>query len=829
MMRGVPFGEEAPAVDVEFRVAISKVEARQIFAAFLQNKEAQAEGVAQKYLDDLLRHHLIQQNGEQVEFRHQMLQEYYVAEYLLAHWNQISEFEFKRDYLNYLKWTEAIRLMLGLIDSKKLVLQIVESALKLDLMLGARLAGNVKRDIEIPAVGLVSSLVAPLKFKIKLLGLTKSFAATPFLNLFLDNDEVSIRRETIKALGRIDDISIASSLRKLLEDQDEEIRWLAVYELANFNDELAIPILQEFLCVEKHHIKAIFAIEKIDRDKVIPSLGKTIVNISPEVRIKATTSLHLLVNKEYEGILPLLEAGLHDEDSRVRRSAVHALKDAGSEEALSILSNVWADEDMQVRNLVYTFLNEDVLKYLEHDIEEALLGNDSTLKKRAIEIITRTKLDSENITKALLNVAFFDLDFLLRNSASTALVINGNSIVVRSLGEILEEDDLETTQYSSKHSVAVTLLLQICDKESIPILTKVLLDRHESIVVRIFAIKALGEINDPSVIPILLENFENARKEFEISINSFEFEAIYLETILALTKLGAENPEDLIIAVLENHASSDVREDCVKALDKNFTEKAKTALIKALFDLNFSVRFSSALILANRKYADGIPVLIEALSSRNCIGLEDSTVCNKAIDALHELGEIVLSSLGIELENQDYQARKNARLVIGKINGDLENDFYSDILAGQSTSDLDKQIDTLTNNYDFIELCKLLSAADPDEAWKFGSALMKISQPEQLSCLYKSIVESDSNNIFTYVPNLISKIQNRCKFYNYDLTQSSKTVGQPLTSPQTQVTNIINNYDLGGANIGNWAENQYGTQQTTQIQPNPSQPPETPQ
>jgi hypothetical protein len=40
-----------------------------------------------------------------------------------------------------------------------------------------------------------------------------------------------------------------------------------------------------------------------------------------------------------------------------------------------------------------------------------------------------------------------------------------------------------------------------------------------------------------------------------------------------------------------------------------------------------------------------------------------------------------------------------------------------------------------------------------------------------------------------------------------------------------------NTESLPGANIGNFAENQYGTQQTTQISPNPtsSQPPETPQ
>jgi energy-coupling factor transporter ATP-binding protein EcfA2 len=143
MMSGVPFGEKAPAVDIEFRVAISKVETRQIFAAFLQNKEAQAEGVAQKYLDDLLRHHLIQLNGEQVEFRHQLLQEYYAAEYLLGHWEQMSELEFKRDYLNYLKWTESLALLAMFLQKETESLRLVNLASNVDWMLAARLAGTI--------------------------------------------------------------------------------------------------------------------------------------------------------------------------------------------------------------------------------------------------------------------------------------------------------------------------------------------------------------------------------------------------------------------------------------------------------------------------------------------------------------------------------------------------------------------------------------------------------------------------------------------------------------------------------------------------------------
>jgi hypothetical protein len=54
--------------------------------------------------------------------------------------------------------------------------------------------------------------------------------------------------------------------------------------------------------------------------------------------------------------------------------------------------------------------------------------------------------------------------------------------------------------------------------------------------------------------------------------------------------------------------------------------------------------------------------------------------------------------------------------------------------------------------------------------------------------------------------------------------QPNPNPAHPPASIPTQIT-----YDLCGANIGNWAENQYGTQHATQIQPNPSQPPETPQ
>jgi hypothetical protein len=58
-------------------------------------------------------------------------------------------------------------------------------------------------------------------------------------------------------------------------------------------------------------------------------------------------------------------------------------------------------------------------------------------------------------------------------------------------------------------------------------------------------------------------------------------------------------------------------------------------------------------------------------------------------------------------------------------------------------------------------------------------------------------------------------------------------VGRTKADEARPINPYSNYYDLRGASIGNWAEHQNGTQQTTQIpaprtQPNVSQSPETP-
>ncbi|MEO1374395.1 MAG: NB-ARC domain-containing protein, partial [Cyanobacteria bacterium J06635_10] len=138
MMQGKP--------ETEFRVAIPKWEVEEIFTQYLDaEKLDKPRDNAKCWLDDLIKHHLIQVgSGNQIEFRHQLLQEYYAAECLLRLLPNLSDAQLKCDYLNLLKWTEPLAVMLALVENTTQAEQLVQSALDVDLILGARLAGEVK-------------------------------------------------------------------------------------------------------------------------------------------------------------------------------------------------------------------------------------------------------------------------------------------------------------------------------------------------------------------------------------------------------------------------------------------------------------------------------------------------------------------------------------------------------------------------------------------------------------------------------------------------------------------------------------------------------------
>jgi hypothetical protein len=103
----------------------------------------------------------------------------------------LSDEELKRGYLNYLKWTEPLAMMLELVEDEAQALRVVKLALPVDLRLGARLAGAVKSSWQEQTVSFVVGLEIPQLLKIQLLGLTKSDRAIPVLVKALEDGEIN--------------------------------------------------------------------------------------------------------------------------------------------------------------------------------------------------------------------------------------------------------------------------------------------------------------------------------------------------------------------------------------------------------------------------------------------------------------------------------------------------------------------------------------------------------------------------------------------------------------------------------------------------------------
>ncbi|WP_204153387.1 trypsin-like peptidase domain-containing protein, partial [Leptolyngbya sp. CCY15150] len=198
----------------ELRVAVPPTEIYHVFADYLQTADPL---VPRKALDDLLKHHLLQRNGELVEFRHQLLQEYYAAEWLLGRLEGLDDLTLQRKYLNYLKWTEPLALMLALVTDEALAVRVVERSLSLDLVLGARLAGEVKPNVQDNTVSQIAAINVPTWLRVELLGQTGSKAALPGLLNALEDSDSYVRRNAAEALGNLGSDAAIAGLLKALE------------------------------------------------------------------------------------------------------------------------------------------------------------------------------------------------------------------------------------------------------------------------------------------------------------------------------------------------------------------------------------------------------------------------------------------------------------------------------------------------------------------------------------------------------------------------------------------------------------------------------------
>jgi HEAT repeat protein len=254
-----------------------------------------------------------------------------------GHPDFIEDRRFQHIYLNHLKWTEPIALMLAELEDETQALRIVRLALEIDFVLGSRLAGAVQPKFQAQTVAMVRDLAVPKWLKLELLGKTKSDAALPdLLNAIVDQD-ANIRSIAATALGEIGNPAALPSLMNALTDE-HTIRV----------DEWGTTICDVRWVVEK-------ALEKFDPDAVIPYLMTALNSNNMDLRYQ---SIEVLSKLRIDASIPALIDALEHEDEYVRYSAAKALGIHGAEIAIPNLISTLTDESINVRGHVIEALGK---------------------------------------------------------------------------------------------------------------------------------------------------------------------------------------------------------------------------------------------------------------------------------------------------------------------------------------------------------------------------------------------------------------------------------------------------------------------------------------
>ncbi|WP_062287500.1 HEAT repeat domain-containing protein [Nostoc piscinale] len=448
----------------ELQLTISQQQARNILTIFLEKKVEFADDCARHWLEDLLKYHLIQRRTDtEIEFHHQLIQEYYAAEFLLSQLDKISDKKLKQNYLNYLKWTEPLALMLGLVDDEKQAVRVVKLALDVDLMLGARLAREVKQEYQKKTVNLIWELDIHKLLKVEFLGTIRSENGIYVFNYPL-HDENYVCSRVAKLLGNIGNKGAINPLITAFQENYSYVNMTFQFELLKIaKNKVAVNLLITALQDEDHG-----------------------------VRRNAALTLGTIGNK---AAVNLLITALQDKDSDVRMIAAYALGEIGNEAALNPLITALKDEDYNVRrSAAHALIKIAKNKVVINPLITALQDEDSGV--RMIAAYALGEIGNEAVVNPLIT-ALKDEDYNVRRSAAYALGEIGNEAALNLLITALQDKDSEMRWRAAQ------ALGKIGNKAALNPLITALQDKNSD--VRWRAAQALGKIADSEILPQIWE------------------------------------------------------------------------------------------------------------------------------------------------------------------------------------------------------------------------------------------------------------------------------------------------------------------------------------
>ena len=330
------------------QLAVSKEGAIQILTRFLGEKKWGNPGRdAARFIDQLVDCHLLKESeGGQVEFIHQLVQEYYTAEKLVNILPDMHDDDLTTNWLNYVKWTEPICISMELSNDDEFQKRLVDLALKVDSVLAARIAGSASNSSNV-IEGLMNQDI-PLKLKVDLLGRSRSEVALPVLERASKDKNPIIRETAALAMGKTGISAASEALARALFDKYPSVPWKAAEALRSIDASPAEESLLTALEVGDKNVRwaAAKALGGLRSFRVKEALIKSLSDPEGNVRHKAAESLGVMSSDE--AVTPLM-GRLGDPDWHAAAGAAEALGRIGSQQAESSLLKSLFHEHSGVR------------------------------------------------------------------------------------------------------------------------------------------------------------------------------------------------------------------------------------------------------------------------------------------------------------------------------------------------------------------------------------------------------------------------------------------------------------------------------------------------
>jgi HEAT repeat protein len=572
---------------------------------FGERGEANAASKAKQWLSDALNFHLLQPAADhgKIEFIHQTFQEYYAAEWLLRHFDELTDDQLCVHYLNPIKWTESLLMLAGMLSDKTRVEHFLELLLKINFALASEISGALSSNLQDFSFNFILNFLVKNGIEVKelhsILKKNKTESSAIFFAEFLRSKD----EDTLMYYDWIDYIDHLIGIN--CDASKSYLKWI-INEKENFRDINNREKVREAISglAKLHEIEALvdFISRNAGDDWEIDCAINHIKEVSDERKIT------LLLNWLHKSNTP----------DKLRDSITVALGNINTTQSSNILIDLLTDQDIKIRATACRMLEksnnpkatEPLLHYLYNpentEIQSAALFLKSNAPEYARILIERRLKEKIKFTR---NIAFRFLFDVYEG---------GYWKIFRFLGEfhskfidfIFEEVTYIGALMYLESQKSLQLLMNCCDdkewvvrsasvsalgyigsESAIQLLIKKLDDNHDA--VRSSAIKALAMISHPIATRAVFDQLFPSKANgmgisglWDIMYQMMSFEKYSEEFIYYALTFKNYKVRQVVIKVLrDNPIAVDGKSriinllfECAKNTDKDISHLAIAAL-----------------------------------------------------------------------------------------------------------------------------------------------------------------------------------------------------------------------------------------------------------